>query len=182
MTLAGNQEKKTCRYCAETVPTAAKLCPRCRQWLSFRSFRNPVVGLCMTMLPLIASGVILIYGLTNLFERISSPPPYYSDFQSSLRVVESQMNWADTVDGRRIYITGVVTNQSPMAWRSLEFDTRFFNASGQMIDVANGRASFTILPGNESAFRVSVMPLVSSNEYNSFKISVSNARSTKGAF
>jgi hypothetical protein len=176
------QEGKTCRFCAEIIPAKAKLCPRCRQWLYLRSFRNPFFLIPVVFLPAIAVFILFEFGITQTLNKLTNPPPYYSDFRGSLRILESKMSWADTTDGQRVFITGIVTNQSPMAWRGLEFETRFFDSKGQMIDAANGYTGFTILPGNDSAFRVSVKPVLSTNHYSSFKISVSNARSTRGAF
>jgi hypothetical protein len=40
----------------------------------------------------------------------------------------------------------------------------------------------TILAHDDSAFRVAVVPSVSSNEYQSFKLSVSTARNTRSLF
>lgn len=176
------QESKTCPFCTETISTKAKLCPWCRQWLYPRSFRNPFFVIPMFFLPMIAVFILFGFSLTSTLQKLTNPPPYYSDFRGSLQILESKMNWADTTDGRRVFITGIVTNQSPVAWRGLEFETRFFDSSGQMIDAANGYTGFTILPSNDSAFRVSVKPLLSTNDYSSFKISVSSASSTRGRF
>lgn len=174
-----SQENKTCPYCAEIIRAAAKRCPRCRIWLSFRSLRHPLVGFVL-ILPLTAAYWLMGYGFMNHFQKMMNPPPFYSDFPESVKVLESKMNWAQTTDGRFLFVTGIVTNQSSAAWRELEFDVRFFNSTGQMIDAANGRGYFTILPGSDSAFRLSVKPLLSSNDYSSFRISVSNARSARG--
>jgi len=177
-----NQEKKICPSCAESIPARAKVCPRCRQWLSARSFRNPAILFPLYFLPLTACYFLMAHGFMNRFQRTFNPGPYYSDFPGSIRVLESKMNWADTVDGRRLFVTGIVTNQGTNPWAALEFDVRFFNANGQMIDAANGRSYFTIAPAADAGFRVSVAPLASSNEYSSFKIFVNNARSTRGPF
>ena len=116
----------------------------------------------------------------HTFEKFSNPPPYYSDFPGSLRVLQSRMTWAETSEGPRLFITGLLTNQGPMAWQKVEFETRFFNSNGQMIDAANGVSYFTIQATNDSAFRTSIKPMLSPNNYDSFKISVSAAHSTHG--
>src|SRR4051794_15670875 len=107
-----NEEGKICRYCAESIPAKAKLCPRCRQWLTFRSFRNPMFIMVTMILPvfgMLALGVRLIGNLMN-------PPPYYSDQKNSLQILNSDMNWAETSDGSRIFLTGILTNRSEIAW------------------------------------------------------------------
>jgi hypothetical protein len=131
-------------------------------------------------LPMLAYFVLMLFALSKIFRTFQNPPPYYSDFQGSLQILESKMKWTETSDGSRIFITGMLTNRSTLAWKSVEFETRFFNSNGQMIDAANGSSFFTISPGNDSAFRVSIKPMMSSNDYSSFKISVSTAKNEKG--
>ncbi|MBI2926446.1 MAG: hypothetical protein HYY24_12195 [Verrucomicrobia bacterium] len=92
------------------------------------------------------------------------------------------MNWVETKDGARIYVTGLLTNRSPIAWSSIEFECRFFDANGGMVDAANSRAYVTMRPSDDSAFRAVVVPGVASNEYRSLKIAVSTARNSKGGF
>jgi hypothetical protein len=175
MTSLKQDENKTCRYCAESIPARAKVCPRCRQWLTFRSFRNPVVILFTTILPFLAMQAIFLLPLGN----IVNPPPYYSDFRGSIQILNSNMNWAETTDGSRVYLTGLLTNQSKIAWKDPEFECRFYDSKGQMVDAMNGTAYLTVLPGADSAFRVAVKPLLSSNNYTSFRISASNARNVR---
>lgn len=114
--------------------------------------------------------------------RFSSPPPYYEEFPNALQVLQSRMNWIETKDGPRIYLTGILTNQSPITWHGVEFECRFFDTSGAMVDAASARGSVTVRPNDDSAFRASVAPSGTSNDYRSFKIMVSTARNTKGLF
>jgi hypothetical protein len=173
--------RMNCRFCAESIPATARICPRCRQWLSFRSFRHPVVStLFIALMILIA--LAILFRVVDHVQRLMNPPPYYSDFRNSIQILKSNMEWVDTTDGPRLFVMGIVTNQSQFAWRSPEFECRFFNSSGQMIDAANGSSYFTVLPGADSAFRVSVKPLRSSNDYSSFRIAISSARNVRSPF
>jgi hypothetical protein len=92
------------------------------------------------------------------------------------------MNWAETSDGPRVYVTGIVTNQSLTTWKDIEFEVRFYNSKGQLVDAGVGYGSLTIGPRNDSGFRVSLKSMVSSNDYGSFRISVANARNARGLF
>ena len=92
------------------------------------------------------------------------------------------MNWARTQEGLRIFMTGVLTNSSPEAWKSVEFDCRFFDAAGVMVDADTGSGRADICPHDESAFRVSIIPTAPTNRYTSFKISVGNAINGKSWF
>lgn len=173
--------EKNCRFCAEAIPAAARICPRCRQWLSLRSFRHPLVStLLLAVLGLL--GFALFFRVMDRVQRFMYPPPYYSDFRNSIQILQSNMEWVDTADGPRLFVTGVLTNQSQITWRAPEFQCRFFNSKGQMIDAANGSTFLTVLSGADSAFRVSVKPLRSSNDYSSFRIAVSTARNFRSPY
>jgi|SRR5579859_341332 len=174
--------KRICPFCAEIIKVEAKLCPRCRQWLTLKSFRHPLVMMLTHLVPMLAIWVALIVVVSSFLDRFQNPKPYYSEFPDSIKVVKSQMNWVQTREGLRIYATGVLTNTSLVGWKDVEFDCRFFNAKGVMTDADTGHGYMTILPNADTAFRVSIIPSVPTNEYASFKISVSNARNTKSLF
>lgn len=92
------------------------------------------------------------------------------------------MNWVEGGKESRIYITGVLTNQSSIAWRDIEFECRFFNADGLMIDAYNARGYLTVQPKDDHAFRVSVWPGRPAGDYAAHKVTVSTARNTKALF
>ncbi len=172
------QENKICRYCAENIPEAARLCPRCRQWLTFRSFRNPAVFFVTIALPVLVMMNLLVYTAGNFMNQ----PPYYSDSKDSIQILQSNMYWVETSDGSFLFLTGILTNRSHVAWKEPEFECRFFNAKGQMVDAANRTAYLTILPDADSAFRLSIKPALRSNDYSSFRMSISNARNFRSIF
>ncbi len=131
---------RICPFCAEPIQPAAKVCPRCRQWLTMRSLRNPAILLWTHGGLLAAVSIAMGFLILRTMDRLQNPKPYYTDFPRALRVVESRMAWAQTKDGLRIYLTGILTNHSPVAWSGIEFDCRFFDAKGVMVDAANARA------------------------------------------
>jgi hypothetical protein len=175
-------EKRICRYCAEAIEAKAKLCPHCHQWLTLMSFRHPLVMLLVHLVPLSVFYVALLAAVFSHLDRLQNPKPYYSEYPGSLRIIESRMNWTQTDDGLRIYVTGVLTNTSPVTWMAAEFDCRFFDAKGVMVDASTGYCHLYVCPHDESAFRVAIIPIARTNDYVSFKISVSNARNTKGLY
>jgi hypothetical protein len=182
-TSCADSAARTCPFCAEPIRAAAKVCPRCRQWLSFRSLRNPVVGGFLVAGAMMALWLVLGVALEKNLNRLSSQPPYYEEFPNALQVLQSRMNWVATKDGLRIFVTGMLTNRSAIAWQGLEFECRFFDAGGKLVDAANARGGYLTVRGNDdSAFRIAVVPAGSSNDYQSFQIKVSTARNTKSSF
>jgi predicted nucleic acid-binding Zn ribbon protein len=174
--------KRICPFCGEIIKVEAKLCPRCRQWLTLKSFRHPLVMMLTHSVPLLGIWVVFMAAMFSFLNRFQNPKPYYSEFPGTLKVVESQMNWVQTREGLRIYATGVLTNTSPVGWKDVEFDCRFFNDKGVMVDADTGHSFMTILPNADAAFRISIAPAAPTNEYASFKVSIGNARNTKSLF
>ena len=180
MTPMNDPEKRICPFCVESIEVKAKLCPHCHQWLTLKSFRHPLVMLLVHVVPMTVVWIVFAALIFSSMDRLQNPKPYYSEFPNSLKVLESQMNWTQTEKGPCIYITGVLTNTSPITWRGPEFDCRFFDSRGVMLDACVGHNYGTVLPSDDAAFRVAVIPVSPTNDYVSYKIFVSNARNTKG--
>jgi hypothetical protein len=144
--------------------------------------RNPAIAVWVYGLPHLA--ILALMGLSILaaLNRFQNPKPDYTSFVDSLQVMGSGMNWAETSSGPRLYITGILTNQSDIAWREIEFECRFLDGKGQLVDAAHPRAGLTIQPHDDTAFRVMVTPSRPTNDYASFTLSVSTARNTKSVF
>lgn len=176
------ETRRACPYCAETIKAAAKLCPRCRQWLTFRSLRNPAVSVWLISVPYAAAFLMMGLAALNRLDRTFNPKPNYTEFLDSLQVLESSLNWAPTKDGLRIYVTGILTNKSQVGWRDIEFDCRFFDTNKVLVDAAHPRAGVTIQANDDTAFRATVTPARPTNDYASYRLTVTTARNTKGAF
>ena len=174
--------KRICPFCAETIEVKAKLCPHCHQWLTWKSVRHPLISMLVHVVPVTVVWILLGVTAMSSFDRMMNPKPYYSEFPNSLKILQSQMNWAQTGDGLRIYITGVLTNTSPVVWRDAEFDCRFFDSHGAMLDACIGRSYSTVLACDDSAFRVAIIPIAPTNDYATFKVFVGSARNLKGWF
>jgi hypothetical protein len=91
--------------------------------------------------------------------------PDYSAHVQALRVLESRMKWVTTGSGTSIYITGMLTNQSEFAWKEIEFECRFMDGNGRLVDAAHPHAELTILPHDDAAFRASMSPSGATNDY-----------------
>jgi hypothetical protein len=174
--------KKCCPFCAETIPAAAKICPRCRQWISLRSFRNPVVGLVISLFALLMISGCVAFFFTHVFSRVFNAPPYYADHVGSLQILQLKMFFKDTTNGPRIYITGILTNRSQIPWRDIEFECRFLRSNGNLIDAYTSRSYSTVQANDDGAFRVTVTPIKDFQEYENLKLSISNARNVKSLF
>jgi hypothetical protein len=173
-------ERKICRFCAEEIPGAARVCPRCRQWLTLWSARNPAAQAAFaSVLVLLALGGMVWFAQFTM-ERLQGSPPWYLDHPGSLQVLSRQFQWVETKDGPRLIVTGLLTNRSDTAWCAVELECRFRDASGRMVDAANTVARLTVGPHDDSAFRVTVVPGCLRPDYAAVWLNVATARSTRG--
>jgi predicted nucleic acid-binding Zn ribbon protein len=173
---------RTCPFCAEAIPLAAKVCPRCRQWLKMRSFRHPITNFVVLILPLVLLCGLMVSLLMNRLDDIINPRPFFGDMPDSLRVIEASMNWVETTNGPRIYVVGMLTNQSSVAWKDLEIQCRFFDTNGVMVDAEYPSSRLTILPHGDAAFRGLATPSHAEADYHTLKATVSAARNARSRF
>ncbi len=142
-----------CPYCFEETKPAAKVCPHCRNWLSIFSLRNPVVGMVVVYMLFL----IFIIGFLTFTKQLMNPGRDFSPYRDSISVVESRMNFQADQFGQAIYVVGVLTNKSELAWKNPQLDLRFYNQSGTLIDAASATVVGVIDPNGELAFRVKIV-------------------------
>lgn len=177
-----NETNKICPYCAEQIKASAKVCPRCQQWLTGCSLRNPTVFIGSVCL----CGLISVFVAHLLFERLlqplRQPGTDFSAYRDSISVIESRMNLEKGEKESWVNVVAVITNKSELAWKEVEMDTRFFNKAGTMIDAQTGPQRGTILPHSELAFRIILRPSLELAEYDSYKIYVRSAKDARTRF
>lgn len=173
---------KVCPLCAEAIPAAAKVCPRCRQWLTLRSFRHPFTWALVVGIPTAVVPALFFFLMISRVEGIFNPRPLYAEMPDSLSVAESRMLWVETTNGPRIYVIGMLTNQSMAAWKDVELQCRFYGTNGTLIDAAYPLARLTILPSSDAAFRGTIAPGRPRQDYHTLSVTVSSARNARAAF
>ena len=147
-----------------------------------RSLRHPVTYAFIITLPMVILFGSLAVLLMNRLDGLINPRPFFGDMPNSLRVMESGMNWVETTNGCRIYVVGMLTNQSAIAWKDVEIQCRFFDTNGAMVDAAYPHAWLTILPHGDAAFRGVVTPGRAEPDYHALKTTVSSARNALTRF
>ena len=114
-------------------------------------------------------------GLKNLFLSPDRLSPNERDSLSDKLAGENASRATKTV-------TGILTNRSEFPWRDIEFECRFYDAAGQLIDAASPRSFLTIRTNDDAAFRVTVNPAAPTNAYDHFTLTVTHARNLRAAF
>ena len=166
---------KSCPYCAETISTEAKVCPRCRQWQTFRSFTNPVVFLSIVILVICALGIAAIIRL----QRIIDPGPDFALFRNSLSVVESKIVFYEREKQTRLRTLVVLTNQSSYSWKDVEVEARYFDKEHRLIDAKTYQSTRgVILNHSELALEIESIPCRTESDYFSHEVYVRAARNS----
>ena len=173
-----DSETKTCRFCAEPIRRPARVCPHCRLWQTVWSLHNPLVTVTLVFGCVGAMGLVVLGMLNQTFK----PKPDFSAYQDQIVVTSSRMAVPATNRTNRISLIGTVTNQSPIGWKSVELDCRYFDADHRLIDAKSGYLSGTILGHDERAFRIDLDPAYPLGDYSSYQVTVRFARNGKSAF
>lgn len=176
------KSEKTCPYCAEQIKASAKVCPRCQQWLTTYSLRNPTVFIGSVCLCALISLFVAFLLFQRLFERLLQPGIDFSSYRDSISVIESRMNLEKGDKESSVNVVAVITNKSELAWKEIEMDTRFFDKTGTMIDAQTVPQRWTILPHSELAFRIRITTSRELSEYDSYKIYVRSAKDARDRF
>jgi hypothetical protein len=173
---------KICPYCAEQVKAAAKVCPRCRQWLCIFSLRNPATLISATALCFFLLMTYLILGVHRAFDLGMDFSPY----RNQISVVESRMDLGtilrNNINEPCVYVVAVITNQTDKAWRGVDVEARFFDKAGKLIDVGQGQYYDTLYPQTDGALRIKAGMLRPVTDYDSYKLYIGSAADPHSRF
>lgn len=170
------ESPSVCKFCTEPVKVNARVCPHCRQWLTLRALRNPQVLGCVVGGLLSLTLIPMYFILMSKFANAFNPRPFYYESSRGLRLTQSTMLWQQFDSSLRIVITGVVSNESEIPWKDVEFECRFFDTNGTMVDVANQARYLSVQPHDETAFAMRVMPARNTNSYASYRLMIVTAQ------
>jgi len=165
--MAENEQTKVCPLCAETIKAAAKVCPHCRK-IQKRWF-------FITRYDLLALATVAIFiGAICLLNKMFFEGRSFSSSRNKIKVLNSQLSAQRMSDSTNVVVTGILTNSSDYSWRIGQFELRFLDASGKVIDADKQSDSdgFTVLPHSDHSFRLVLYSLSSIPEHASYKLSI----------
>lgn len=175
-----NHDFKICRYCSEKIDADAKVCPRCGQWLSLFSFKNPailVAVLCVwTALTLIAFDLVM--------RKHFSPGIDFSPYRSQLYITESRMAFRTNYFEKApvVSVIAIMTNQTDLAWKDIPLEVRFFDKSGTLVDVGKSYGPQIFYPKSDAAVRIETEAVHPLTDYDSYKIYIESAKDAHSPF
>jgi hypothetical protein len=170
--MAENEQTKVCPHCAETIKTAAKVCPYCRYWQKKWSLQNPQVG--VTLWTLLVLAVWCVLGA--IFEKSFGPKEQFATYRDEISVVSSQ--FSQRMSGSNLWVTvvGTLTNSSSIGWKDVGVEAQFLDKTGKQIDTITVNADdyhgVTILPHGEVAFKIEGRAAHLAADYDTYKLAV----------
>jgi hypothetical protein len=159
--MAEAEQTKVCPLCAETIKAAARVCPFCRS----RQTRYALWG---PELLIAGPAVVLIIVAIVIIDQFAPPEDgpggrSFAGYRNDLVVLNTIL--VSTGKKPDYWMTGIVTNQGAYPWRVSEFEVRFLDERGNLLDVRHPdvKDSFVIQPCQENGFRVELDGLAFTN-------------------
>lgn len=161
--------------CAETIRSAAVVCPHCRHVQTTWKLCSPNVTATIT-LAFFAIAMICAFAFLN---RIVGQQ-HFEPYQSQLTILESTVSQRVTTNAVFVVITGVLTNGSDYAWKNIALEGRLYGRGGRLVDVIPATAEYyggiVAAAHSVSAFKIESRTSHSLADYASHKVEVQWAK------
>jgi hypothetical protein len=173
--MAENESTKVCSLCAETIKAAAKVCPHCRKiqkrWLFITRY-----DLAVLAMGFLAVGTVV--WSVNMFSNGRN----FSSSRDKVEVLSSQLVVDSSRENTNVIVSGILTNGSDYEWDMGNFEVRYLNNFGKIVDVDSGSDNFTVLPHSDHAFHLTLWSRKSIPEHASCKVFVRSAKDSSAWF
>jgi hypothetical protein len=179
--MAETEQTKVCPLCAETIKTAAKVCPHCRHWQSRKwSLSNPQFMQSVAAVFWAAAIFGAIVGLAYFLENLIGPKRDFAPYQNQIGIVSSEVNFRMYGSNLTVFVVGLVTNKSEFAWKNIGLEAQLFDKNGKLIDVIQASDSsyngVVMLPHSEAGFKIQSKATKDESEYATHKVIVGTGK------
>jgi hypothetical protein len=156
-----NEPTKACPLCAETIKSAAKICPFCRTRQSrFVLLQDEIAGAVVALMWIAIIAAICEWVFP---EERAVNSRNFAYHKNDLAVVRT--SWEDRPKSSDFFLTGFVTNRGAHPWRVRELEVRFLDDKSNLLDVRRRDVSepFVVQSHQEHAFRIGLSNLAFTN-------------------
>jgi hypothetical protein len=157
--------------CAETIKSAAVVCPHCRHVQTTWKLCSPNLTGALT------AGLILIcmIGALIMLKRIVGERDF-EPYQSQLAILESSVSQRVTSNAVYVVVTGVLTNSSDRSWKNIALEGQLYDREGHLVDAipaaADHYSGIAAAARGAAAFKIESRTSHALADYASHKVSV----------
>jgi len=172
-----SQTLRECRTCYQQIDIRARRCPFCHQW------QTRWTAICfhpaIAVLPFFL--FILLAGLMQRSLFACGEP--FDAFRDQVQIVASHVPFGRTDCGPTLVVLGTIKNATDIAWKDLQWELRFFDQEGKLIDTAQSNAFSFLSPArSDTPFKVSLKREFPAEAYASHALRLVAARDAKTWF
>jgi hypothetical protein len=175
--MAEERQTKVCKVCYEQIDARAKKCPFCRQYQEpFVFFTlHPALVMWLFVLPLVA-----LYAFMGLWlYRSFSTGEDFARHEGELRVISSNMAWAEDESAPAIWVVGELENSGNVPWTDIQIEVQFTDRAGRLVDKDTKPDRGTVPPHRRAPFMVATIPGLPRDNYAACKVYVRWAKDAR---
>lgn len=159
--MSDSSDTKICPLCAETIKTAAKVCPFCRSKQGRYALWRQELTIAVTGLALVITAIVMIAWFAPEEKGVGGRS--FAGNRNDLVVLNTTLHVPDAKPA--FWLTGVITNRGQYPWRVHELEVRFVDQRGNLLDARHPdvKELFVVQPRQEHGFRVELGGLAFTN-------------------
>ena len=167
-------DTKLCKMCYKEIPGRAKKCPYCRHWQSKLSMLvwSPV-------LPVIFFTIAYV-GIAFMFENMFDKGEDFTPFRNQITITKSELKFGEKKSGDTVAVIGTMANSSPVPWKDVQIEVRFYGSDGNLIDAEQQKDYPFEVPANDTAaFKVSTLREFPKEQYVKYDVTIISAKDAR---
>ena len=138
---------KVCPLCAETIKAAAKICPYCRKAQGRWLFVSRFDVMAITAMIVALAAFVVLAGLLHNGRR-------FSPTRGEIKILSAQQVTDRSDDQTNSVVDGILTNCSRYAWKTGDFEVRYYDENGKLTNLDFSSDQFTVLAHSEHSFHL----------------------------
>jgi hypothetical protein len=120
---------------------------------------------------------LMLLGAGYFFSRVFNRGEDFNSHRSQVRVEQSEMRIGNLGAGPTIAVVGTIRNDSPVTWKDVSVEARFFDKSHKLIDTKQSPYGLYDLPANDSCpFKISLPREFPATDYDSCQVRILSAQ------
>jgi len=161
---------KICKMCYKEIPGKARKCPYCHHRQNKFSFvvSSPFVAAAF----IIISYVLMVYVFSKMLDKGVDFAPY----RSQVTISDSELKFGEKKSGETVAVIGTMSNKSPVPWKDVQIEVRFYDSNGKMIDSKQNKDYPFEVPANgNAAFKISTLREFPKEQYVKYDVTIISA-------